>query len=263
MNTVNAGGAGSPLRVSSPRLVGVLGGMGPQATVAFLAKVVEVTPATCDQEHVPLLVHQVPQIPDRSRAILSGSDAPFEPMLSGLKRLALAGATFAVIPCNSAHYWYERLMASQPLKILHIGDAVSIELQRRAISSCRVGILATRGTLRGGVYDGRLGEQVSSNVMLDEATQALVDQSILAIKTGQHGLAAVAARDAVVRARAQGVEVPILACTELPVALAEDPILETCIDSSLALAHYCVAVSCNGQESDGPYRTKRSGKSRR
>lgn len=87
---------------------------------------------------------------------------------------------------------------------------------------------------------------MSSRVMLDESTQQLVDQSILAVKSGQHDVAAAAARQAVVRARAGGTEVLILACTELPAALASDPILETCIDSSLALARYCVSASCGG-----------------
>lgn len=214
--------------------------MGPGATVDFLAKVVGRTPATCDQEHLPLLVHQVPQIPDRSAAILQGSDLPFEPMLMGLKRLASAGACFAVIPCNSAHYWYERLSLSQPMRLLHIVDAVSDELRRRSLSSCRIGILATRGTLRSGIYEARLRDRTNTPVVLDEATQALVDRSIAAIKGGERAVGGALARAAVLRARAQGADVSILGCTELPLALADDPILEYCIDSSLALAQYCV-----------------------
>jgi aspartate racemase len=117
------------------KIAGVLGGMGPLATVDFLSKVIALTPAECDQEHVPLLVHQVPQIPDRNRAILEGGDTRYAPMLLGLHRLAAAGAEFAVIPCNSAHHWYERLATSQSLKILHIADAVRPELQGRDMAS--------------------------------------------------------------------------------------------------------------------------------
>src|SRR5690606_838617 len=120
------------MNLSDRKLVGVLGGMGPMATADFLAKVVAATPATCDQEHVPLIAYQLPQIPDRSAAILEASDAPFVPMLNGLRRLAQAGAQLAVIPCNTAHYWYDRLAAAQPLRILHIADAVKQELQRRS-----------------------------------------------------------------------------------------------------------------------------------
>jgi aspartate racemase len=66
----------SVMKRSEPRMIGVLGGMGPQATVDFLAKVIAATPATCDQQHVPMIVHQVPQIPDRSTAILAGAPDP-------------------------------------------------------------------------------------------------------------------------------------------------------------------------------------------
>ena len=96
-------------RIAHRRLIGILGGMGPAATVDFMAKLVMLTPAQHDQEHVPLLVHGVPQIPDRSAAIEAGSDAPFLPMAAGIMQLERAGAEFIAIPCNTAHYWYDRL----------------------------------------------------------------------------------------------------------------------------------------------------------
>ncbi len=229
--------------LATRRLVGVLGGMGPTATVDFLSKVVALTPASCDQEHLPLLVHQVPQIPDRSAAILQGSDAPFAPMLLGLQRLARAGAQFAVIPCNSAHYWHERLSNAQPMGILHIADAVRQELRHRAMQPLRPAILATRGTLRSGIYQRRLGNPDAECLIPDEAAQRLVDRAISAVKGGQQKAAASAAREAADRVLAKGADVLILACTELPVALQDDPLREWCIDSTLALARCCVAES--------------------
>ncbi len=110
-------------------MIGVLGGMGPLATVDFLAKVIAATPATCDQQHVPMIVHQVPQIPDRSTAILEGNNAPLAPMLAGLERLARAGAEVVAIPCNTAHHWYEPLTRLQRLPICTL-------LKRRG-RSCR------------------------------------------------------------------------------------------------------------------------------
>lgn len=229
---------------STRRLIGVLGGMGPLATVDFLAKVVAATPATRDQEHVALMAYQLPQIPDRSAAILEGTDAPFAPMLSGLQRLASAGAQLAVIPCNTAHHWYDRLSSAQPLRILHIADAVKRELQQRSPRPLRPAILATRGTLRSRIYENRLGTEVAP-VALDEAAQTLVDEAIRAVKGGQRRVAAQAAREATERALALGAQVLILACTELPVAMADDPLLESCVDSTLALARLCVAESAS------------------
>ncbi|HEX4241764.1 MAG TPA: amino acid racemase [Steroidobacteraceae bacterium] len=228
------------------RIVGVLGGMGPTATVDFLTKVIALTPAECDQEHVPLLVHQVPQIPDRSTAIMQGSDAPFAPMLQGLRRLATAGAEFAAIPCSSAHHWYDQLADSQPLKILHIVDAVWLELVRREMGSCRVALLATRGTIKSDMYVDRLRSRSMTIVPIDEPTQRLVDHAIAQIKGGNRLVAARSAGEAANRAFAQGAEALILACTELPIALEERAGAPTYIDATLALARHCVSESIQG-----------------
>jgi aspartate racemase len=231
----------APASVPARRLGGVLGGMGPMATVNFLTQVIALTRASRDQEHVPLVVHQVPQIPDRSTAILAGSDAPFAPMLEGLRRLAAAGADFAVIPCNSAHHWYDRLANSQPLKILHIADAVSSEIKLRAITSPRLAVLATRGALRSGIYAGRLGD--ARMVTVEEAAQQLIDQAIAAVKAGQQPLAARLAEQAVEQLMAAGAQTLILACTDLSVALQDSAHRTRCIDSTMALARLCVAES--------------------
>jgi aspartate racemase len=225
------------------RIVGVLGGMGPLATIDFLAKVAALTPATVDQEHVPLLVHQIPQIPDRSSAILSGSDAPFLPMLEGLNRLAVAGAAFAVIPCNTAHHWYSRLESGQPLKILHIAEAVWLEVHRREITQGRLAVMATRGTLKSDVYGARLRNRANVGVFIDEPTQCLVDRAIALVKSGDKATAAFSAEEATRRMLDSGADVVVLACTELPVALSNSEYMSACIDSTLALARYCVSES--------------------
>lgn len=213
------------------------------ATVDFLAKLVTLTPATRDQDHVPMVVIHMPQIPDRSTAILEGTDAPFPGLLRGMNRLATAGAQFAVIPCNSAHHWYERLADSQRLKILHIADAVLQELRDRASSAASVSVLATRGTIRSGFYAERLRTAGHGIVPVDPGTQLLIDQSIGATKAGRHEHAARFADEAARRALAAGAQTLILACTELPLALKDSASLDACIDSTMALARYSVAES--------------------
>lgn len=224
-----------------PRMIGVLGGMGPLATVDFLHKVIAVTPATCDQQHIPLIVHQVPQIPDRSTAILAGSDAPLAPMLAGLERLARAGAEVIAIPCNTAHYWYESLTRLQPLPILHIGEATRQELQSAGLAGGRIAVLATRGTHRAGIYASRLSqfEQLS----IDDSVQVLVDQAIAAVKAGASDVGSRAAGEAVERLLGSGAERLILGCTELPVALLGHAQWDRFIDTTQALARLCVRES--------------------
>lgn len=228
---------------STRRLIGVLGGMGPMATIDFMSKVIASTPAHCDQSHVPMIVHQVPQIPDRSTAILSGDDAPLAPMLEGLRRLARAGAELAVIPCNTAHHWYAQLSRLQALPLLHIAEAVRQELISRELHGRQVALLATRGTHVAGVYSGRLGPAFEPLFPGEEGVQKLIDVSIAAIKAGKLAQARSTALEAADRLLSAGAEVLILGCTELPVALADTPVQGRCIDSTLALARLCVKAA--------------------
>lgn len=94
------------------RLIGVLGGMGPLATIDFMQKVIDATPAERDQDHVPLIVYSVPQIPDRVGAACAGTDEPLPAMLAGIRTLEKAGVEAIAIACNTAHAWYDQLAAS-------------------------------------------------------------------------------------------------------------------------------------------------------
>lgn len=235
------------MRAVAPRIAGVLGGMGPLAAVDFLRKVIELTSAVRDQDHVPLVVHQVPQIPDRSRSILADDDAPLLPMLTGLRRLARAGAEFAVIPCNSAHHWYEDLVRLQGLEILHICDTVWADLERRGLAGGSLSLLGTRGTAQSGFYRSRLAPYGARLVPIDATIQDVVDQAILAVKAGEYSHAHRAAAEAVRLSRSGGADTVILACTELPLALEGDPVLQWCVDSTLALARACATRSLSCQ----------------
>src|SRR5208283_405759 len=97
--------------------------MGPAATADFLAKLVRLTPARRDQEHIPIVLYCQPQTPDRGAAILAGGVSPLPHLLQGVRRLTEAGAQVLAIPCNSTHHWFEQLQAACPVPILHIADA--------------------------------------------------------------------------------------------------------------------------------------------
>ena len=111
-------------------MLGVLGGMGPMATVDFLAKLVRATPAGRDQDHIPTLVCSAVDIPDRADAILGAGPDPLPAMRAALVRLEAGGATRIAIPCNTAHHWHAALQAGTSLPILHIVDAVAETLAR-------------------------------------------------------------------------------------------------------------------------------------
>src|SRR3954453_17927179 len=120
-------------------MLGGLGGTGPMATVDFMGKVVQNTPATCDQEHIQTVVCSAADIPNRTAAILGQGADPFPALRSPPRRLEAAAATCIAIPCNTAHHWHAALHAVTPVRILHIVDAVADMLTRKGMQGGCIG----------------------------------------------------------------------------------------------------------------------------
>lgn len=216
-------------------MLGVLGGMGPQATADFLHKLVEQTAAETDQRHMPVVVWSVPQIPDRSRAILAGGESPLPAMLRGLEQLRAMGANAAAIPCNTAHHWYDALAARTDMPILHIVDSVADDLRRRLPDASRIGLMATRGTIAAGIYEKRLPG--SCRLLVPETSD--LDDLMEAIgwaKGGQLERARTVFARIADGLRARGAQAIVMGCTEIPLA---PPPGDDLIDSTDALAVRC------------------------
>jgi aspartate racemase len=142
--------------MSAPRLVGVLGGMGPLATLDFLQRLLDITgrsaTGACAHRDLECAADSGP-----ASALAGGGEDPLPAMLQGIARLNAAGATCIVIPCNTAHAWYAPLSAHSAAPILHIVDATVQALQTAAQPSpARIGVISTRGALSQRLYQARL-----------------------------------------------------------------------------------------------------------
>ncbi|MDO4281715.1 MAG: amino acid racemase, partial [Peptococcaceae bacterium] len=128
--------------------VGVIGGVGPMATVYFMQRVIEMTKADCDQEHINMIVFNDCDIPDRTAFITKRSpDNPVPLMAEDAERLEAAGCEFVVIPCNTAHYFYEELQRAVDIPVVNIVTE-TIRYAKEMTKDLRcVGILATTGTI--------------------------------------------------------------------------------------------------------------------
>jgi aspartate racemase len=224
------------------RTLGVLGGMGPLATVDFLKKLIEETPARCDQEHIPVIAYAVPQIPDRPLAITGRGESPLPHMLEGIHTLKRAGAQAVAIACNTAHYWYDDLVQQGGLPILHIADAACAAFAAQSVQ--RIGLLATTGTVAAGFYQARLSTRgIECLVSSDDDQHALVLPAIECVKRNDlaqaHTLAIRAARHLL----DSGAQAIVMGCTEIPLAIEYQPadVSSRCIDATRALARACVA----------------------
>ncbi len=218
--------------------LGILGGMGPLATVDFMQKVIAATPARRDQDHIPILVYSVPQVPDRTEAILAGSDAPLAWMRTGAETLVEAGAECIAIPCNTAHFWYDALIEGLGIPVLHIVDAAQAALAATGIGGGTVGLLATTGTLTAGVYQKRFEKLGYDCLAPDAATQADgVAAGIAAIKAGDLEAGRSRLEAAAQTLRDRGCPAIVLGCTEIPIVLGG----EDYVDATEALARAAVA----------------------
>src|SRR5512135_1970519 len=221
-------------------MLGVIGGMGPLATADFFRKLIDATPAREDDEHIPVLIHSVPQVPSRPAAILRGGPSPLPALLEARDRLLAAGATMLAMPCNTAHHWYDDLAAGCPVPFVHIVDAVADLLPAGARA---LGIVATRATLRARVFERRLAGRDIALAAPDEATyDRAVQPAIEAVKRGATEEGGRLLEPVIAAELGRGAAAVVLACTELPIALdaIASPLRARCIDSTDALARACV-----------------------
>jgi aspartate racemase len=226
--------------MATRRLIGVLGGMGPLATVDFMQKLIDATPATRDQDHVPVIVYSVPQIPDRVGAVAAGTDEPFPAILAGLRVLERANVELVAMPCNTAHAWYDRLTASAHVEILHMADAVRQRIGGRPET---IALMATRGTLQAGFYQRYLSTDERTVIVPSAAVQSLIGQAIAAVKTLDLSAARSHMQEAGQALLDAGADRLLLACTELPLAAKGTEIEGRCLDATACLAEACVAFS--------------------
>jgi aspartate racemase len=221
-------------------MIGILGGMGPLATVDFLGKLVERTRATSDQEHVPVVVYSVPQIPDRNASILRGGESPLPAMQAGMRTLERAGARAIAIACNTAHYWYDDLARECSVPLLHIADCACAQL---GSDVANVGLLATKGTLAAGFYQQRLASRgCRCLINRQDEIDSWVIPAIGLVKAGDRQGAGALLQQALAALFERGAQRVILACTEIPPALERvaAPQLSRCIDATAALADACI-----------------------
>lgn len=224
------------------RLVGILGGMGPLATVDLMAKIIAHTPAMRDQDHVPVVAWNVPQVPDRQHALAGDGPSPLPAMQEGIARLNGAGATCIAIACNTAHHWHAELQAASAAPILHIARITLAMLQREQVTG-PVGLIATHGTLATGLYQDLLAP-AGIECLVPDAQQmdTLFVPGCYAIKRGAVNEGGGLLDTLAEALAARGATRLLLACTEVPVGLERigSALLPICVDPTLALALACI-----------------------
>lgn len=226
------------------KTIGVLGGLGPWATVDLFEKILRLTPAAHDQDHLRVIIDNNPKIPDRSPAILGGGEDPTPALVATAQNLERAGADLIVIPCNTAHAFYGPIAAAVSVPVLHIMDEVAQAARTEVPSLRRAGVLATRATMAAGLYH-RAFERVGVDVVgPDAGGQEVVNRTIYGVKAGQAGPRLTAELLPVAQSLVdRGADAVVLGCTELPFVLRPGDIAVPLLDSNLILAQAAVRAA--------------------
>lgn len=229
------------------RTIGIMGGMGPAATVELMSRIVRKTPAKDDGDHLRMLVDNNPKVPSRIKAIIERNGADPLPELQRMaKGLESAGADFLIMPCNTAHHYHRDLAACVAIPFLSIVEVTAARLADSPHRPRRVGFLASPAVRQTGVYDELFGRRGLAIVYPDEGGGAALLQVIRDVKKGLTGGAQTQAFHRVARDLAPFVDVLLVACTEL--SMLPLPDIGSCqvIDTLDLLADAAIAAARAG-----------------
>jgi aspartate racemase len=222
-------------------VIGILGGMGPEATVDLYRHIIELTPAEKDQDHIKALMYSNPKIPDRTEAICFGGEDPLPHLIHSVAFLERAGAGIVAMPCNTAHHYLPAIQSQANIPILNMIEESVRTLRHDFPAIETVGLLAMDGTLKSGVYH-RAMESSGVKILLPEAPdQRRIQTAIAWVKAGRCDSATEEIFEtAATRLINAGAEAIILGCTEIPLAFDPENVDCPCLNPTRILAQAAV-----------------------
>lgn len=232
--------------------IGIVGGVGPSATVDFMDKIIRNTDAKNDQEHIKMVVEHNPQIPDRTKNLIGDGPDPTIALYSACKKLEADDANIIAIPCNTAHAFVNRIQPYLSIPIINMLCETVEHIKKYYHDRKTIGLLATDGTIKSRVYHEVVAKTTFSMLVPEEEYQAKVMNAIYGeqgVKAGYTtGVCKTDLLTAVEHLVHKGAEIIILGCTELPLLLSENPdyrILDKSVvilDPTEILARKCVSL---------------------
>ena len=226
------------------KTIGILGGMGPEATLDCYSRIISNTPAKTDQEHLRVIIDSNPKVPDRTAAIIAEGQSPVPILVAGCRALQKAGADFIIIPCVSAHFFLDEIQQQIALPILSIFDVVSETITSDHPQIKTVGLMGTTGTINGGLFQKRLAVEGIETMVAGETQQSKVMAAIYDIKNSQPARSRaqitsdlVGVADSLISKGARGI---IAGCTEIPLALEQKHLSVPYFDALTILARAAI-----------------------
>ena len=225
----------------SEKVIGILGGMGPEATIDLFTKIVKKTKVKKDQDHLRILIDNNPKIPDRTKAIQKKGPSPLGKLVRSAKTLEEAGAGFIVIPCITAHHYYQSLQKSIEIPILHIVEETMKVIQAKFKGIQKIGLIATTGTIQTGLFQKYLSRIGIASIL---PTPQIQKRWVMEAIYGKKGIKAIGpsenSKRLILKASQycmeHGAQAVIAGCTEVPLVLREEDLPVPVIDPLSILA---------------------------
>jgi aspartate racemase len=229
----------------SEKIIGILGGMGPEATIDLFAKIVKGTRVKKDQDHLRILIDNNPKVPDRTLAIQKKGPSPLPQLIRSAKILENAGADFIVIPCVTAHYYYKSLKRKAKIPILNLVEMTVQYIKNRLKRISKVGLLATTGTIQAGLFQTSFSH---TGLQLIIPTPEVQKRWVMEAIYGRRGIKVIGASEnskrlilnASEKLIHQGAQAIIAGCTEVPLVLKEKDLSVPVIDPISILAEAAI-----------------------
>jgi aspartate racemase len=225
------------------KTIGVIGGMGPQATVDFFQKILDNTRVERDQDHIHAIIDNNPQIPDRTAFFLGKGESPLKSLVNSAVKLQLMGAELLAMPCNTAHYFYDEIVKYIDIPFINMIDEVAAGIRAKNPSVKRVGLLATKGVYSMGIYSRYLQKYGIEAVIPSEEGKEVISSTIYTIKKDLSLVDPSGINKVIEDMIKDGVDTIILGCTELPIIVDKYQRGPDYIDSTAVLAKRAVEMA--------------------
>ena len=226
--------------------IGVLGGMGPAATIDLLRRIISLTPASNDVDHIRTLVDNNPQVPSRINYLIKQKgDNPAPVLVSMAESLESMGADLLVMPCNTAHLYAPEIESAVSIRFLNMVE-LTVERVATQVQAGKVGLLASTAIHQTKLYESIFADRGLATMVPDDALQAQLMKLIMAIKAGDLSESDLLQR-IVENMLAEQAQCVVIACTELSALGDSLDVPVPVIDASQCLAEVAVQLALGGK----------------
>jgi aspartate racemase len=207
------------------KTIGILGGMGPEATAYFFSLIIKHTQAGKDQDHIPIIIYNNPKIPPRTDALLHEGPSPLPLLRQGIRLLERAGADFTVIPCITAHAFFSQLAAKEKIHLLDILEETLAYVRKKIPGLGRAGLIASTGSVKSEIFDRTFSRAGIKIIKPSAGEQEKIMEAIFGKKGIKAGFISGRPKNLILEAAQRlirsGAEAVIAGCTEVPLVLQE------------------------------------------